>query len=133
MSEASVALLDANVLIALVVRDHQHHADASRWFARHASVALCPIVEGALVRMLLRLGDGAETAKRLLDGLYASGKVEFWADNVSYAAVDLERVIGRRQVTDAYLVALAASHDARLATFDRGLAALAPGGVELIA
>lgn len=133
MSEVSVTLLDANVLIALVVRDHEHHMDASQWFANQEAVALCPIVEGALVRMLLRMGESAATAKRLLDGLYASGKVEFWAENVSYAAVDLERVIGHRQVNDAYLVALAASNDARLATFDRGLATLAPSGVELIA
>lgn len=33
-------------------------------------------------------------------------------------------VIGHRQVTDAYLVALARHHGGRLATLDRGLAAL---------
>lgn len=33
-------------------------------------------------------------------------------------------MIGHRQVTDAYLVALARSHRAMVATFDNGLAAL---------
>jgi predicted nucleic acid-binding protein len=41
-------------------------------------------------------------------------------------------VIGHRQVTDAYLVALARHHDGRLATFDRGLAALHDDAVELL-
>lgn len=41
-------------------------------------------------------------------------------------------VIGHRQVTDAYLVALARGHRSRLATFDRGLAALHGDEVELL-
>jgi uncharacterized protein len=33
-------------------------------------------------------------------------------------------VLGHRQVTDAYLAALARHHHGKLATFDKGLAAL---------
>jgi len=35
-----------------------------------------------------------------------------------------DRIHGQRQVTDAYLAALARVRSGRLATFDRGLAAL---------
>jgi uncharacterized protein len=34
------------------------------------------------------------------------------------------RVLGHRQVTDAYLAALARHHKGKLVSFDRGLAAL---------
>ena len=41
-------------------------------------------------------------------------------------------MIGHKQVTDAYLVALAKSNNVRLASFDRGLAALRPDLVGLV-
>jgi hypothetical protein len=41
-------------------------------------------------------------------------------------------VIGHKQVTDAYLVALAKCRNARLINFDRGLAALPPDVVSLV-
>lgn len=50
-------LLDANVLIALTVQEHEHHARASTWAATVDRFAICPIVEGALVRFLVRLGE----------------------------------------------------------------------------
>jgi predicted nucleic acid-binding protein len=36
-------------------------------------------------------------------------------------AIDRSRLVGPRQVTDAYLLALAARHDGRLVTFDRSI------------
>ena len=48
-------------------------------------------------------------------------KHEFWSDDVSLldaSIVDHGRVLGPRQVTDLYLVALAVAHDGMLATFD---------------
>lgn len=40
----SVALLDANVLIALIDPEHQHHDAAHDWLAAHAAsgFAVCP-------------------------------------------------------------------------------------------
>jgi hypothetical protein len=43
-------LLDANALIALVISDH--HNTAVRRAAEIDEIAFCPIVEGALVRLL---------------------------------------------------------------------------------
>lgn len=125
-------LLDANALIALVVADHEHHKAAARWAARVDGFALCPIVEGALVRFLVRIGESTATTAAVLSGLYASPRCVFWPDSISYAAVPLGHVVGHRQVTDAYLVALAASQGARLATFDAALVEALPVQTELI-
>ena len=51
---------------------------------------------------------------------------EFWPDDLTYADAPLGRIQGHKQVTDAYLVALAAHHGGKLATFDRALAAVHP-------
>lgn len=115
-------LLDANVLIALTVADHEHHARASAWASRITRFAVCPVVEGALVRFLVRVGESAGVARQVLGAVQALPACEFWPDSLSYAAADLDRVRGHRQVTDAYLVSLAADRgDARLATLNEGL------------
>ena len=115
-------LLDANVLIALTVADHEHHERASTWAAGITRFAVSPVIEGALVRFLVRVGESAAAAQQVLRAVHALPGCEFWQDSLSYAASDLGRVVGHRQVTDAYLVSLAAGHtDATLATLDEGL------------
>jgi toxin-antitoxin system PIN domain toxin len=115
-------LLDANVLIALTVVEHEHHARASAWVARVDRFALCPVVEGALVRFLVRVGESVSAATQLLEAVHAMPRCEFWPDRLSYVDADLRNVRGHRQVTDAYLVRLAADReDAKLATLDEGL------------
>ena len=64
-------LLDANVLIALTVAEHEHHARASDWMAGIDRFALCPGVEGALVRFLVRIGERASVATTLLRHVHA--------------------------------------------------------------
>jgi toxin-antitoxin system PIN domain toxin len=119
------ALLDTNVLIALVVADHVHHAAAETWFAASADpFATCPFTQGGLVRLLVRQGQPAQAALSLLTALTAHPRHEFWPDNQSFEAVSVRGVIGHRQVTDAYLAQLTRANSARLATFDHGLAKL---------
>lgn len=126
-------LLDANVLIALTIQEHEHHERVRVWAAGIDHFALCPIVEGALVRFLVRLGDAAAAAVAVLRGIHAMPRYEFWPDDLSYADVDLDHVIGHRQVTDAYLVGLTHQHPgARLATLDQGLGATDPSRVVLV-
>ncbi len=127
------ALLDANVLIAVVVVDHVHHSDAEAWFAAlEGPFATCPITQGALLRLVIGHGGTAEEAVRVLAGITGHDAHEFWPDDLDYGNVAMVGVIGHRQVTDAYLATQARRHGARLATFDRGLAALHRDVVELV-
>lgn len=127
-------LLDASTLIALVVSEHEHHDRASEWFQQvtESGVALCPITEGALGRFLLRTGESPAGVAQLLTTLHDHPAVDFWPDSISYLDVPHARIRGHRQLTDAYLVALAASRKAMLATLDRPVAATWPEHVLLI-
>jgi len=128
-------LLDANVLIALVNVSHVGHDRARRWFAAlRPAFATCPITQGALVRHYFRdtvRADGS-TALRLIARIESMHDHEFWFDDVSYREISYRGVIGHRQVTDAYLAALARKHGARLATMDAALAALQDDVAELL-
>jgi toxin-antitoxin system PIN domain toxin len=120
-------LLDANVLIALTVGEHEHHDRATSWASGITSFAICPVVEGALLRFLVRLGESQTVASTVLRAIRDMRGCRFWPDDLSYSEVDLSNVRGHRQITDAYLVALVRRHPrSQLATMDEGLAELAP-------
>jgi uncharacterized protein len=125
-------LLDSNVLIALTVAEHEHHQRASRWAAGLERFALCPVIEGALVRFLVRIGESSHAAIEVLRAVRAIPRCEFWVDSLSYVDADLAHVQGHRQVTDAYLASLAVSCGGRLATLDEALANALPAAVTLI-
>jgi len=128
-AEANTVLLDGNVLVALTDQSHIHHEAASAWFAGDpAPFATCPITQGTLVRMQMRLGAASDirAAMALLAALTAHPRHRFWPDTLGYDAIRLRGLVGHRQITDAYLAALARHHQGRLATFDQGLAALHP-------
>lgn len=116
-----VHLLDANVLIALTVLEHEHHDRVTAWFASVHTFAVCPMVQGALVRFLLRLGEPASAAHAVLQSVERHPRFEHWPEDVSFTAVELDSLRGHRQVTDAYLAALARAHGGVLATLDAGL------------
>ena len=127
-------LLDANVLIALTVADHIHHPRASRWFAAQPArtFATTPITQGTLLRYLIRNPVPAATAIELMTRTTADARHVFWPDNVPYDLAMLRGVVGHRQVTDAYLAALARTRGGRIATFDAGFAASHGDIAELI-
>ena len=125
------ALLDVNVLIALLDQAHPHHETAASWLTaniRHGW-ASCPITQNGCIRIMSQPSyPGARTAaqiiERLRGGLEHSAH-QFWPDDFSVVddkAVDATRVHGARQVTDTYLLALALKHGGRLVTFDVGIA-----------
>ena len=131
--QGAVHLLDANLLIALAVEDHVHHERAVAWVAdRSVALATCPMTQGALVRFLVREGAPGAEAARFLRDLVADPRFRFWPDDVEFDGVDLDAVVGHRQVTDAYLAGLARAQGGRLATLDRGLAALHPDVADLV-
>jgi uncharacterized protein len=128
----SAFLLDANVLLALTVAEHEHHERAATWLLAVPEFAVCPIVEGALVRFLLRLGESSRTASAILRAVRDHPKGVFWPDSISYLDLELSDTRGHRQVTDVYLAGLAASKGGRLATLDSDLVALRPEQTHLV-
>ena len=128
-------LLDSSTLIALFDADHVHHRATRSWFlALQGTFSTCPIVEGALTRWIVRLhgSNGPALATRELRKLAGDARHRFWPDDIGYADVRFDGVLGHRQVTDAYLAALARKHRGRLVTLDAGLAALHHDVAELI-
>jgi predicted nucleic acid-binding protein len=66
----------------------------------------------------------AQVAERLMEAAAGEAHV-FWPDDLSLLSLgvlDWSRVLGHRQVTDAYLLALAVRHEGRFVTFDRRIA-----------
>jgi uncharacterized protein len=137
-------LLDVNVLIALSWPEHMHHGPAQRWFGRHRAKgwATCPLAEAGFVRIVSNpaFSSRSVSVQQAIEGLADSVKDDahqFWADSISLP--EAMRVLphplrGHRQITDAYLVALAIHKKGKLATLDRGVRRWAPAGsVELIA
>lgn len=127
----SVHLLDVNVLVALFDPDHVHHEIAHDWFADHKvdGWATCPITENGFARVLANPAyNGTVTRlEQIVERLRLfreSGHHHFWHDSVSLADLATIRpsyMRGHRQVTDVYLLALAARMGGRLATFDRSI------------
>src|SRR5580693_10785647 len=128
-------LLDANILIALTDIDHISHERATAWVQRTGGLfATCPITQGALIRFMLRARAGTtiQEAKHFLAEVIALKGHQFWPDAISYQQLPEAGVIGHKQVTDAYLVALARHNKGRLATLDRTLAGLHASHVVLV-
>lgn len=139
-------LLDTNVLIALAWPNHVHHSEAQTWFARKGAAAFrtCPITQTGFVRISANpaFTPGAVSpgeALALLERVARLPGHDFWPDDLPLReAVTLSPALtGHRQITDAYLLALAGAHGGILATLDRAVSALArgqcAGAVEIIA
>lgn len=125
------ALLDVNVLIALLDAQHLHHDAAGRWLAENIGHgwATCPITENGCVRIMAQPGypnslPASIVAERLREAT-ATDHHRFWPDDVSLLdprVADWEQVIGHKQITDAYLLALAVKRNGRFVTFDARIA-----------
>jgi predicted nucleic acid-binding protein len=121
--------------VALTDAAHVHYEAAVVCFAGSSQpFATCPITQGTLLRMLLRLGGAPDitAALAILGAMTSHARHRFWPDDIGYGAVITRGLQGHRQVTDAYLAALARHHQGRLVTFDHSLAALHGGGAALI-
>jgi uncharacterized protein len=125
----TVWLLDGNVLVAIADQHHVHHERAHGWFAPNVTrFSTCPITQGALLRMFARLHGPTPMVRawEALASVVGHPMHEFWPDVIDYQSVDHSQLLGQRQITDAYLAALARHNKGRVATFDRGFAAQHP-------
>ena len=121
------ALLDVNVLIALLDDQHLHHAIAKRWFVEHLELgwATCPLSQNGCARILSQpaYSNAISTVRALEKIAYACKQAEheFWPDSISLVdpkIARVEQIHGPRQLTDIYLLALAVNRGGRLVTLD---------------
>ncbi len=123
-------LLDINVLIALFDPDHPAHSGARGWLAGNATDgwASCPITQNGTLRIMSQPAYPNpvplhELLERLREAA-AHASHEFWRDDVSLldrSVVDDALTLGPKQITDVYLLALAAARKGRFVTFDRAV------------
>ena len=124
------ALLDVNVLIALLDADHLHHARASAWLSANiaAGWASCAITQNGCVRIMSQPGypnalPAARVAQRLREATETAHH-QFVPASLSLLDMehfDTEQLLGHRQVTDAFLLGLAVAHGLRFVTFDAAM------------
>ena len=135
----SIALLDVNALLALLWENHVFHARMAQWFAgnENRGWATCPITELGFVRIVcnpayIKPAPGIRSAIDLLQKTTESSrKHQFWADDLPLSALGSSlrrRLQGPKQITDAYLLALAMHRKGILVTFDYRMETLAPEG-----
>ena len=131
------ALLDVNVLIALLDAQHLHHEAAVRWLKeniRHGW-ATCPITQNGCLRTMAQPAypnclPASAVAERLREAT-ATAHHQFWPDHVSLLdpdVADWSQAIGPKQITDVYLLALAVERQGRFVTFDARIARSAVAG-----
>ena len=136
-----IALLDVNVLVALAWPNHVYHHAAREWFRSHQRQgwATCPFTQNEFIRIssnsrIIPEAKSPQEAALLLRDLIALEVHVSWAEETSLLDdrwVKLNRILAHRQVNDAHLLALALRHEARLATFDRGVLDFVPEGMEV--
>ncbi|MFN8029925.1 MAG: TA system VapC family ribonuclease toxin [Dermatophilaceae bacterium] len=134
------ALLDVNVVIALVDPDHVDHARVHEWARDGLSSgwASCAITQNGLVRILSQPAyPGTVTvteAIALLSASIADTDHQFCACGLSLVDPDVvtpSGLLGHRQVTETYLLALAVHRGGRFVTLDRSVPLIAvPGASE---
>lgn len=127
MTERSQAVHvpDVNVLVARLLVDHVHHEVVSRWWSGVDRIALTPITESGLVRLLLNPAVVLRTTATAsvlsaVDRLRSSHRVEFRMDDTSLTEplVNLDGLVGHRQTTDFHLLNLAVRWGGTLVTLD---------------
>ena len=124
------ALLDVNVLIALLDSDHVDHQRVRGWVGAEIvhGWASCAITQNGFVRIISqpRYPSPVPPAQAIgrLARAAATEHHEYWLCSVSLLddeLIDYSRLHGHRQVTDAYLLALATANGGRFATLDQSI------------
>jgi len=132
------ALFDVNVLIALLDREHIGHSMATSWYASQLEHgwASCPITENGTARIMASVGyPNPLPVAAILQRLAMAKATEhhrFWPDDVSLTDTDIfnhNELLGPKQLTDRYLLALAVRNNGRFVTFDQAIRATAVADV----
>lgn len=126
------ALFDVSALIALLHLQHTFHRAAFDWWIVNSGNgwASCPITENGLLRIMsnprysafvrFSVGEVGE----LLNRFVTNSDHQFWPDDISLVdkrTFKSDAILGPLQITDAYLLGLAAKNKGRLVTFDQSI------------
>jgi uncharacterized protein len=127
----TIRLLDINLLVALGDGAHIHHEHAHSWFEQimPTGFATCPTTQNGVLRILGHplYPNGPGTPRAIFEFLEALTNLPghvFWPDEISLIDSDRfhhDQFGGARQITDTYLLGLAATRKGRLATLDRSI------------
>lgn len=127
-------LLDVNVLVALAWPNHQFHRAATATLERtQARWATCCLTELGFIRLssdprIVGKPVSPMEAAVLLKAMVSDARHVFLEKLGSpthpFFLSGFEKILGSKQVTDVYLLSLAAQYQARFLTFDTRLGAM---------
>ena len=133
---SDLLLLDVNVLLAIAWPNHQFHAAAVKALSSRKRWATCALTQLWFIRLssnpaAIATAKSPQEATGLLSRLIADS-LHVYLDCLPAPASEdwrdaFAELLGHQQVTDAYLLRLAAANNAMLVTFDRRLESLAGG------
>ena len=111
-------LLDVNFLLACAWAGHADHARANRWLNSAPEFATASVTQMGFLRVSMSPAYGASfaDAQTALNAILKLNSHRFLTD--ATRADSLPVVSSGKDVTDAHLVRLAASHGLKLATLD---------------
>ena len=140
-ASSDLLLLDVNVLLAIAWPNHQFHAAAVGVLSSHNRWATCALTQLGFIRLssnpaAIATAKSPQEAVGLLGRLVADS-LHTYLEDLPAPASETWRdafagLLGHQQVTDAYLLRLAAINNAALVAFDRRLNSLAGGRPEVI-
>lgn len=131
------ALLDVNVLIALLDGGHVHHVTEMTWL--HENIAhgwaSCPVTQNGCIRLMSQPAypnarPPIVIATMLREATQTTAH-EFWPDDISLldtTRFDWQELFNPRQLTDAYLLRLAVKQGGVFVTFDHAVPLQAVSG-----
>ena len=134
-------LLDTNVLLALAWPNHQHHAQAHKWFAAGTKRgwATCGFTQLGFIRLssnpaYTTNAVSPQEAATLLQQWTRLKTHRFWTSPAADDPLIYARAIGHQQINDAWLVEVARRNSGHLVTLDTRLPvhSLEAGQVEVI-
>ena len=114
-------LLDVNFLLACAWSGHTDHVRANRWLNSISRFATAPLTQMGFLRVSISPAYGASfaDARTALAAILQLKSHHFLTDTTQ--AESLPALSASKDVTDAHLVRLAASHGIKLATLDVNL------------
>jgi uncharacterized protein len=135
-ASSDLLLLDVNVLLAIAWPNHQFHAAAVAALSSQNRWATCALTQLGFIRVssnpaAIPTAKSPQEAAGLLARLVADS-LHIYLDSLPAPASEdwrdaFRSLMGHQQVTDVYLLSLAAANKAVLVTFDRRLESVAGG------